>query len=507
MRRLLILALLAAPAFAAEPSKFTLAQSGASADPLTVLGPAGVCADQQIALWSGASNTSLQCSVLTVADTSGNITGPAGGFSIIGGTGAADTLTLDGSAGTAGVLTVGANGAIDALTGISNIRAINTSIGIQVDAGGTNGFQVGYSTSDASMGSTQKFGWTATTAGAALDTGLARSSAGVVKVTDGSTGYGDLHLDDLTIFGTTVPSATDYSGLSIAATDGAVVMGGVTAGTGADDVNVTVKGEGPTATLTLDGSDDVAGSVTVSAAGQLQPSGGLYMRSDQAMPYNIALMIGSAGTSTFYVGNGSNPTGCDAAVCTNSTNIHFTTGGTGVSWEGSSDDTSETLLSATNPTADRTITLPDASGTVALVGFGEIYETGGSTAITITTAGTYYQWATTSVGVASADVTVSAATDDITISQPGTYRITAGCSFAATANALVKFAIHEEGTIQNNCIASRKVSAGGDVGRGAISCLIASVANDSYTLQFTSNTNGHTVTPSECNLNVQRVGS
>jgi len=91
----LLLALLAAPAFAAEPSKFTLAQSGGSADPLTVLGPASVCADQQIALWSGASNTLLQCSVLTVADTTGNITGPAGGFSIIGGTGATDTLTLD----------------------------------------------------------------------------------------------------------------------------------------------------------------------------------------------------------------------------------------------------------------------------------------------------------------------------------------------------------------------------------------------------------------------------
>jgi hypothetical protein len=38
----------------------------------------------------------------------------------------------------------------------------------------------------------------------------------------------------------------------------------------------------------------------------------------------------------------------------------------GISFEGATDDTSETRLEATDPTADRTIALPDASGTVAL---------------------------------------------------------------------------------------------------------------------------------------------
>ena len=37
-----------------------------------------------------------------------------------------------------------------------------------------------------------------------------------------------------------------------------------------------------------------------------------------------------------------------------------------VVWEGSSADAYETYLAATNPTAARTITLPDATGTVAL---------------------------------------------------------------------------------------------------------------------------------------------
>lgn len=39
----------------------------------------------------------------------------------------------------------------------------------------------------------------------------------------------------------------------------------------------------------------------------------------------------------------------------------------GLGWEGATDDAYETTLTVTDPTADRTITLPDASGTVALV--------------------------------------------------------------------------------------------------------------------------------------------
>jgi len=40
----------------------------------------------------------------------------------------------------------------------------------------------------------------------------------------------------------------------------------------------------------------------------------------------------------------------------------------GISFEGSTDDTNETTITVTNPTADRTITFPDATGTVTLDG-------------------------------------------------------------------------------------------------------------------------------------------
>ena len=43
----------------------------------------------------------------------------------------------------------------------------------------------------------------------------------------------------------------------------------------------------------------------------------------------------------------------------------------GVVFEGATDDDFETTLNATDPTADRTITLPDATGTVSLIANAE----------------------------------------------------------------------------------------------------------------------------------------
>jgi hypothetical protein len=51
----------------------------------------------------------------------------------------------------------------------------------------------------------------------------------------------------------------------------------------------------------------------------------------------------------------------------NSSTINVTTGGT-IIFEGSSDDAYETTLTVVNPTADRTITLPNVTGTVVTTG-------------------------------------------------------------------------------------------------------------------------------------------
>lgn len=72
---LLALALIAGPAFS-QPTGPPISVGGGSSDPLTVLGPAAACVDNQLARWDGASNTALQCSALTVSDTTGDITAP-----------------------------------------------------------------------------------------------------------------------------------------------------------------------------------------------------------------------------------------------------------------------------------------------------------------------------------------------------------------------------------------------------------------------------------------------
>lgn len=140
------------------------------------------------------------------------------------------------------------------------------------------------------------------------------------------------------------------------------------------------------------------------------------------------------------------------------------------------------------------------------VSYGSLYEDAGSTAITVTTAGTYYQWASTTAGLATSDVTVSTSTDDITTTIAGTYRVDATMSFSATANATITVRIFKEGVGQTNCTAQRKVSAGGDVGDLMTTCLVSASANDSFAIYVTSDGNGDTVTPVEANLNIVRIG-
>ena len=64
-------------------------------------------------------------------------------------------------------------------------------------------------------------------------------------------------------------------------------------------------------------------------------------------------------------------------LTTISTDNHIFSGGS-IIFEGATDDSFETTLAVTDPTADRTITLPNATGTVALEGT----VTSGATSIT-----------------------------------------------------------------------------------------------------------------------------
>jgi len=275
----------------AQPPGPPINPSTGGSDPLTVLGPAVACGDNVVLRNDTTTPNTLQCSAVTIADTTGAITGAT---SIIGGTGAADTLTLDGSVATAGSATVSAAGAIRAGDGSASAASFSVAshagTGMYYDAESS---ALGFSyagvfrmnlrdTNGLSLDPTLPFSWGSS--GGATTLNLYRDDTSILALRRTSANLSNT----FRVYGTAdaYPSFTNYARLSLASTDGASTITTETAGTAADDQNLVLKGEGPTAILTLDGSDEVAGAVTVSAAGAMTVAGNL--QSDTRLLLNIA---------------------------------------------------------------------------------------------------------------------------------------------------------------------------------------------------------------------------
>ena len=91
---------------------------------------------------------------------------------------------------------------------------------------------------------------------------------------------------------------------------------------------------------------------------------------------NLGLLTTTSAASTYLALAGGTVTG----------NLEIGTAGS-LTFEGSTADGSETTLAVTNPTADRTVTLPDATGTVALLSLAQSYTAQQRGAITALTDG------------------------------------------------------------------------------------------------------------------------
>jgi hypothetical protein len=148
----------------------------------------------------------------------------------------------------------------------------------------------------------------------------------------------------------------------------------------------------------------------------------------------------------------------------------------------------------------------DQEGTLA---FAEVARRSGSPAsITLTTAGTWYQWvdATLAQESNSALADASTTTDGITIGATGggTYRMQLSCSFSATANHNIHGGIAVNGTVQVQF--ERKMGASGDVGTATMGGFYSLAAGDVVTVWFTDDTNSGTVTPEHIGLTILRVG-
>jgi hypothetical protein len=91
---------------------------------------------------------------------------------------------------------------------------------------------------------------------------------------------------------------------------------------------------------------------------------------------NLGLLTSTSAASTYLALAGGTVTG----------NLEIGTAGS-LTFEGSTADANETTLAVTDPTADRTVTLPDATGTVALLSLAQSYTAQQRGAITALTDG------------------------------------------------------------------------------------------------------------------------
>ena len=194
-----------------------------------VLGPASVCVDNQLARWDGASNTQLQCSALTVADTTGDITAPG-------------ALTIS-TAGSNGDITLDPHG-----TGIvissATIKCGKTSnCNLYLDGfgggygvfSGTNWFTNDLGAATSSSGS---IGWTSGAANNPRDLVIARDAANTLAQRNST------NAQTYRLYGT-YTDASNYERLSLSTTAGTGATIAVeTDGTGADNLDLTIKPAG-----------------------------------------------------------------------------------------------------------------------------------------------------------------------------------------------------------------------------------------------------------------------
>jgi hypothetical protein len=73
---------------------------------------------------------------------------------------------------------------------------------------------------------------------------------------------------------------------------------------------------------------------------------------------------------------------------------------------------------------------------------------------------------------------------DLTVGNSADYLVFSGFSVSGAANDEMEAGISVNDTIQTKCRARRKIGAGGDVGRGALSCALTLTATDVVKLEM-----------------------
>lgn len=141
--------------------------------------------------------------------------------------------------------------------------------------------------------------------------------------------------------------------------------------------------------------------------------------------------------------------------------------------------------------------------------YGELYATGSSTAITITTGGDWYQWVDSTVGIeaGSGYVVGSTSTDSMTVgsSGAGDYDVDVSIAFNGSANEEFEWGVFVDDVLNTKLTMKRKLGSTGDIGSMTLSGRVALTATDVLTLKVRSVNDAKTVTPEIVNFRITRV--
>ena len=111
--------------------------------------------------------------------------------------------------------------------------------------------------------------------------------------------------------------------------------------------------------------------------------------------------------------------------------------------------------------------------------FAEIYVADGSTAQSIATGATYTKLDGFATDGVQRNATAASATDKITITNTGIYKVTASINGSSGgANITFKYSVFLNGVEQDQCHSHRKYAGAGDNGSSAITCFIDSTTAD-----------------------------
>lgn len=397
------------------------------------------------------------------------------------------TITLPNVSGT--VVTTGDTGSVTntMLAGsIANEKLTNSSITINGTAtalGGSINITSGVSSVS---GTTNQIAVSATTGDITLSLPSAVTFPGTVTLNAAPTeelqaatkGYVDSVAQGLDIKAS-VKAATTENGALATAFDNGSVIDGVTLATGdriliknqtdatANGIYVVAASGAPTRSTDMNAAAEFPGAFTFVEQGTTNADTGYVCTNNSVIVGTTEITFAQfSGAGSYVAGNGLTLTGnsfsintgvtADLSTAQTFTNKTLTsptittpvvTGlkldDSSIVFEGSGgDDAHETTLTVTNPTEDRTLTLPNATGTIALTSditsaidtFGGAVT--GGTGISASYASTSDILTITNVGVTSltgtADqITASASTGSVTLSLPQSIATTSSPTFAA----------------------------------------------------------------------------